>query len=174
MTSALLRSLALLAVAGALALAGCGGDGDSGSDPAPSGTTGAAATDTAPATPTLPASQEIVDLVNRYTAELPALDEIDQSSPSALAEAADRYGDAADAIMGLIEQVDAHECVERLAGEQAGVMRTIADFVQAATDGDVNGAREIGERLEAFDQATFEQEKAACKAQVGYRGQADR
>jgi hypothetical protein len=174
MTSALLRPLAVLVAAGAIALAGCGGDGDSGSDPAPSGTTGTASTDTAAARPTLAASQEIVDLVNRYTEELPAVDEIDQTSPAALEEAAGRYGGAADAIMALVEQVTAHECVERLAGDQAGVMRDIADFVEAATEGNADEAREIGERIGAFDEATHEREKAACKAEVGYRGQGDR
>jgi hypothetical protein len=169
--TALLRGLATCVVAGGLLLAGCGGDGD---DPAPSGaaTTGAATTGTAGG-PTLAASQAVVDLINGYIARLPDMETIDRTDPQALAAAATSYGEAAGAIEAKVREVEAHECVEDLALEQAGVMSDISDLVTAALDGRLDDVRVITERVQGFDEEAFEAAREECKASVGYRGRED-
>jgi hypothetical protein len=168
MTTALLRGLATCVVAGGLLLAGCGGD----DDPSP-GATGPSTTGTATGGTTLAASQEVVDLLNRYVADLPDLDTIDRSDAAALAAAATSYGDAAGAIEAKVQEVEAAECVEELALEQAGVMSDISDLVSAALDGRLDDVRVITERIQAFDEDAFEQAKNACKARVGFKGRED-
>ncbi|MDX6554075.1 MAG: hypothetical protein QOD86_270 [Miltoncostaeaceae bacterium] len=172
MTTALLRGLATCVVAGGLLLAGCGGDGD---DPAPSGsgTTGAATTGTAPGGPTLAASQEVVDLINGFVADLPDLETIDRTDPTALAAAAASYGDAAGAIEAKVQEVEAHECVEELALQQAGVMSDISDLVEAALDGRLDDVSVITQRIQGFDEPAFEAAKEECKTTVGYKGRED-
>ena len=155
--------LAAIAAAGALALAGCGGGGGDGAEDPPGST---AATAPAPEKPTLAASQEIVDLVNGYTAELTdatggGLD------PAELEQRAENLREGSEAVTA---KVVAHPCVERLATGQASLMETLADFLQAAGEGRADDAAAASTELQRSDAAAMVREAQACQARVGYRG----
>ena len=155
-----------LIIAGSL-LAGCGG----GSDDPPAASAGTTtASSTAPTGPTLAASQELVDLANRYAAELPSTDEIDFDDVLGVEQDARRFRDAAATIQARIDGSEAHACVETLVGEQAGLMRNVANLLQARADGRLTDAIAIAGEVEEFDRVAFERAQDACKAQVGYRG----
>ena len=163
--------LAVVAAAGALALAGCGGGGDDGAE-SPSASapeTAAATTAAAPEQPTPEASQELVDLVNGYAA---ALSEVQgaQLGPAEIQRRAARLREGSEAVAAKVEEVVAHACVERLALGQAALMGKVADFLQAAADGDADAARRYSQELRATDEAAMLRESRQCQAEVGYRG----
>jgi len=163
--------LAAVAVAGALALSGCGG-GDGAEAPEATGST--AATATAPATtpaaagPTLAASQEVVDLVNRYASEFSGGGT--DPDPAELERRAARLREGTDAIRARIAELEAHPCVERLARGQASLMGTLSDLLQATAEGRASDAAALSEELRRLDQEAMLREGAACQASVGYRG----
>ena len=162
--------LAALAAAGALALAGCGGGDDGAEAPSRSAPETAAATTTAaPEQPTAEASQELVDLVNGYAA---ALTEVQgaQVGGAELEQRAARLREGSRTVAARVEQVVAHACVERLALGQASLMGKVADFLQAAADGDAEAAARYSDELRATDEAAMLREARQCQAEVGYRG----
>jgi hypothetical protein len=168
--------LAAVAAAGAIALAGCGGGGD-GAAEAPGATTAAGpgatsgATATAPeaAAPTAAASQQLVDLVNDYAATLSRV-QGGSLGPAQLKQSAARLRRGSAAVLAKADQVVAHACVERLARGQAELMGTVASFLQAAAEGDAEGATRYSEELKAADEAAMLRESKRCQEEVGYKG----
>jgi hypothetical protein len=73
-------------------------------------------------------------------------------------------------VLAKVDQVVAHACVERLAREQATLMGTVADFLQAAADGDAEGVAKYSDELKAADEAAMLREAKRCQTEVGYKG----
>ena len=160
---------AAVIVAGALALSGCGGGDGGGAAEAPETTGSTAATAPAAPQPTLTASQEVVDLVNRYAGSFTdaAGTNLDTAE---LQQRAEELHEGHDAVLERVEQVVAHPCVERLAVDQASLMDTLADLLEAAAEGRAQDAAELSQDLRSTDEAAMLRQGRACQAQVGYKG----
>ena len=110
-----------------------------------------------------------MDLVNRYAAAI-----ADASGaglgPAEIEQRADRLREGSEAVVARVEQVVAHPCVERLAVQQASLMGTLADFLEAAAQGRAEDAAAHSQKLLQTDEQAALRASRACQAQVGYTG----